>query len=392
MIQTLIKNYHLQKSKIGQYLNLRIFGFFAAITFLIFMIVFGNQFILTVRESVERGIPFQELLPIISLNMLRDIPLIVTLSLFLSIILSISQLYKNSEAVVMNSIGLGRREFAVIIQPIVFLIFFIMIIFTAYIIPAAKYEKNIIENKAENSSEFSFITEGEFENFKNGEIVFFASNSKTIDDDLIQNMEEIFIYAFNNNVPIIIIASEAQKYLNSENKGTYLRLKDGIRYEGFPSSENKKILEFDLYDLEIISGEVKDAINISRTIESLKTQDLLSNGDNLSLAELQWRFSQPISLLILSFIGVFLGKTSPRSSKGLGLIFGVAIFIVYNNGLLLCKSAIENGGLNPFLGFFGIHFLIITVFLLIYKLTELNLYNFIDKMSFFNPSKKKYHA
>ena len=392
MIQIFLSNYYLQKSKIGKYLNFKLLAFFLAISFIVFIIVFGNQFVLTVKESVEKGIPFQELLPIVSLNMLRDIPLIITLSIFLSIILSISQLYKNSEAVVMNSIGLGSKQFLVIIQPVVFLVFLLMLVFTSYIIPTAQHEKNKIEDKADKSSEFSFITEGEFEDFKNGEIVFFASNSKTIDQDLVQNMEEIFIYSFNDEEPIIIIASEAQKYVNPENKSTYLRLRNGKRYQGFPSYQNKKILDFDIYDLEIISGETKDLIDVSRTIESLNTQELLSDGGNLALAEFQWRLSQPISLLILSFIGVILGKTSPRSSKGLGLIFGVAVFILYNHGLLIARSAIESGYLHPVLGLFGVHLIVIIIFFSIYKLTELNLYNIIDKMTFFNFLKKNNHV
>ncbi len=392
MIQIFLSNYYLQKSKIGKYLNFKLLAFFLAIFFIVFIVVFGNQFVLIFKQSALKGIPFQELLPIASLKMLRDIPLIVTLSIFLSIILSISQLYKNSEAVVMNSIGLGIKQFLVIIQPVVFLAFLLMLVFTSYIIPTAQHEKNKIEDKADKSSEFSFITEGEFEDFKNGEIVFFASNSKTIDQELVQNMEEIFIYSFNDEEPIIIIASEAQKIINPENNSTYLRLRNGKRYHGFPGYQNKKILDFDIYDLEIISGETKDLIDVSRTIESLNTQELLSDGGNLALAEFQWRLSQPISLLILSFIGVILGKTSPRSSKGLGLIFGVAAFILYNHSLLITRSAIESGYLHPVLGLFGVHLIVIIIFFSIYKLTELNLYNIIDKMTFFNFLKKNNHV
>ena len=35
-----------------------------------------------------------------------------------------------------------------------------------------------MEEETKNASEFSFITEGEFEVFKQGEIVFYASESK----------------------------------------------------------------------------------------------------------------------------------------------------------------------------------------------------------------------
>ena len=83
--------------------------FFVSIFFIIGLIVFGNQFVLTVQESLEHGIPFRELIPIVGFNMLRDVPVILSLSLFLAIIISISQLYKNSEAVIMNSFGIDDK-------------------------------------------------------------------------------------------------------------------------------------------------------------------------------------------------------------------------------------------------------------------------------------------
>ena len=100
--------------------------FFVSIFFIIGLVVFGNQFVLTVQESVEHGIPFRELMPIVSFNMLRDLPVILSLSLFLAIIVSISQLYKNSEAVVMNSFGINDKSFIYCLQPIIILSFVIL--------------------------------------------------------------------------------------------------------------------------------------------------------------------------------------------------------------------------------------------------------------------------
>ena len=100
----LLKFFKFKNTIISRYLLSNLFIFFIAITFIIGLIVFGNQFVLTVQESISFGIPIKELMPLIGFNMLRDIPIILNLSLFLSIIITISQLYKNSEAVVMNSI------------------------------------------------------------------------------------------------------------------------------------------------------------------------------------------------------------------------------------------------------------------------------------------------
>jgi lipopolysaccharide export system permease protein len=387
----LLKIFNFQNTIISRYLLRSLALFFLAITFVIGLLVFGNQFVLTVQESVEHGIPFAELMPLVGFNMLRDIPIILTLSFFLSIIITISQFYKNSEAVVMNSIGLGDKNFINIIQPIVIFLFLIVFFLSIFAVPWAKQHKSLAEDETINASEFSFISEGKFESFKDGEIVFYASDSSKLDSAGEQNMEEIFIYSSDNENPIIVFASEATKYIDIKTKSTYLRLKDGVRYEGLPSNNNIKILDFEAYDLEIVSGEVIKSISNFSKIEEKNSVDLLVEGGLLANAEMQWRFSQPISILILSVFGVFLGKSSPRSGKGVNLIIGLVVFMLYNNGLLLAKTSIENGQLSPIIGMWAIHLFLIIFLIFFYQFREGKVTQFIDKILFLN-NKEKNHA
>lgn len=111
MQKKLLSIFKYQNSLIARYIRRNLVTLFFAIFFIIELVLFGNQFVLMVQESVERGIPLQELMPLVSFNMIRDVSLILSLSLFLAIILTISQLYKNSEAVVMNSLGLNDKHF-----------------------------------------------------------------------------------------------------------------------------------------------------------------------------------------------------------------------------------------------------------------------------------------
>ena len=373
-----------QNSRIAKYIRRNLVTLFFAIIFIIGLVVFGNQFVMMVQESVERGIPLQELMPLVSFNMIRDVSLILSLSLFLAIILTISQLYKNSEAVVMNSLGLSDKHFIVFIQPLVLLSFVIIFFLTIYAVPWAMQQKNIMEEETKNASEFSFITAGEFEVFKQGKIVFYASESKSLDTIEGQNMEEIFIYAFVNEKPVIVLASEAKKYIDSESKSIYLRLKDGVRYQGIPGNENINILNFDWYDLEIVSGELQKSIVIYTKIEGKSTLDLIKEGGRYANAELQWRLSQPITVLILSVIGVFLGKTSPRGGKGVNLLIGIIVFMLYYNGLLIAKSAIELGQMDPIIGLWGVHLLMVLLLLLLYQFRQMRIANYLDKISLFN--------
>jgi len=386
----LIKIFKYQNTIISRYLLSNLIVFFFAITFIIGLIVFGNQFVLTAQESISLGIPIKELMPLIGFNMLRDIPIILSLSLFLSIIITISQLYKNSEAVVMNSIGLGDKNFMNLIKPIVFFTFIIIFYLTIFAVPWAKQQKSYAEDETVNASEFSFITEGKFESFKNGEIVFYASESKVNDIVGEQNMEEIFIYALDNDSPVIVLASEAKKYTDAQNDSIYLRLKNGTRYEGLPGNENINILNFEKYDLEIVSGDFQKSIVSFSEIEEKNTIDLLREGGLKANAEIQWRISQPISVLILSIFGVFLGKTSPRTGKGINLIIGIVVFMLYNNALLVAKSAIENDRLSPLIGMWSIHLLLLLILIIFYQFRQGKVAYFVDKIAFFNFKEKSH--
>ena len=387
----LLEFFSFKTTKIAKYIMRNLVAYFCVITFIIGLVVFGNQFVLTVQESIDRGIPFQELMPLISFNMIRDVPIILVLSIFLAVIITISQLYKNSEAIVMNSIGLGDKAFLSVIKPLAIILFLFVLFLTAYAVPWAKQQKSVAEEETKNASEFSFITEGKFESFKKGDIVFYASDSTSIDVDGVQNMEEIFIYASDNGNPVIVLASEATKYIDPESKSIYLRLRDGVRYQGLPSSENINILNFDSYDLEVVSGEVQKSIASFTEIEEKTTLDLLRQGGLLAIAELQWRLSLPLSILILLVFAVYLGKTSPRGGKGINILIGIFVFMLYNNGLLVAKSSIENGLLSPIIGMWVIHLIAILFLMLLYQFRQGKIMYFIDKITIFN-NKKKSHA
>ena len=391
MQKKLLSIFKYQNSRIAKYIRRNLLTLFSAIIFIIGLILFGNQFVLIAQDSVEQGIPLKELMPLVTFNMIRDVSLILSLSLFLAIILTISQLYKNSEAVVMNSLGLSDKHFIIFIQPIVLLSFVIIFFLTIYAVPWAKQQKNIMEEETKSASEFSFITEGEFEIFKQGDVVFYASKSKSLDTIGEQNMEEIFIYVFDNDNPVIVLASEATKYIDSESESIYLRLKDGKRYMGVPSNENINIMDFDLYDLEIVSGELQKSVAIYTNIEGKNTLDLIKEGGRYANAELQWRLSQPITVLILSVIGVFLGKVSPRGGKGVNLLIGVVVFMLYYNGLLVAKSSIELGQMNSIIGLWGVHFLMVVLLFLLYQFRQRKISNYLDKISIFN-KKEKIHV
>ena len=391
MKRTPFNTFKYKNTRIARYIRRNVVVLFFAIFLIVGLVVFGNQFVLRAQDSIAQGFPIQEIMPLISYNMIRDFPLIFSLSFFLAIILAVTQLYKNSEAIVMNSLGLGDKHFIVILQPLVIASFLTLLFLTTTAVPWSKQQKNIIEEENKNASEFSFIKEGEFEEFQNGEIVFYASESSTPDSKAEQNMEEIFISAKSKENSIIVLAPEAIKFTDPETNNVYLRLKNGTRYQDITSSVNKNILNFNQYNIQIISGDIQNTITQYTAIEGRKTLELFKEENPLASAELQWRFSPPISLLILSILGVLLGKASPRSGKSIGLLIGVIVFLLYNNGLLIAKNSVERGELDPIIGLWSVHLLVLILTFIFYLLSNRTFSGYLDKISTFT-SKEKKHA
>ena len=381
MKRALFNIFKYQNTRIARYIRWNVIVLFFAIILVVGLIVFGNQFVLMAQESIERGIPIEELIPLINYNMIRDFPLILSLSLFLAIILAVTQLYKNSEAIVMNSLGLGDKQFIIFLRPLVAVSFLILLFLTTSAVPWSKQQKYLIEEENKSASEFSFIKEGEFEEFKDGEIVFYASKSSTPDSKTEQYMEEIFIYAKSNENSLIVLASEAIKFTDPETRHVYLRLRDGTRYQNMAGLDSKNILDFDQYDLQIISGDMQNTVTQYTAIEGVNTLELFKGEGPLVSAELQWRLSPPISLLILSALGVLLGKASPRSGRSIGLLIGVVVFMLYNNVLLIAKNSVERGELDPIIGLWSVHLLVILLTFIFYQLRNRKISGYLDKIS-----------
>lgn len=383
-LATIVK---FQNSIISKYLmrNVVFSSFFIFVV--IGLIIFGNQFVLVIKQNATAGLAITDLFPLIGLEMIKNIPLILSLSLFLAVIFTIMQLYKNSEAIAMNAVGIGDKNFMIFIQPVVLTVAAVALLLTLFITPWSQQQKHKIIQYNASTSKFSLIKAGEFQTFKNGEVVFYAAKINNELDNNQRQMSDVFIYAENDNRPITFLAKEATRYTDAATGNIYLRLKHGTSYHGFADNKNKcqqdlcyEIRNFEQYDWLVTDAEASRNFENYKQIEGKNTVDLFGNNRPNETAELQWRFSQPLGIVLLSILGVLLGKSSPRGGKNLGLLIGVLVFILYNNALLFSKSALEQGQLSAIIGLWWVHLLMLFIILIFYFLRHQKLAQTLDKI------------
>jgi len=79
------------------------------------------------------------------------------------------------------------------------------------------------------------------------------------------------------------------------------------------------------------------------------------------MAELEWRISLALSVLVLTLLAVPLSKVKPKQGRYAKLAPAVLFYIVYANLLFLARAWIKKGVLAPWLGIWWVHLLILLI-------------------------------
>jgi lipopolysaccharide export system permease protein len=177
-------------------------------------------------------------------------------------------------------------------------------------------------------------------------------------------MENVFIHLYWKERPVMMSASRA-KLVKGENSGEhFLELLDGTRYEGEPGTHEFRRIEFKKHRILIKQerNDVQEAKHYARTSDSL-----WSSPDRADQAEMQWRISLPLSILILSLLAVPLSKVKPRQGQYGKLFAALLFYILYVNLLAVAKTWTVKGQVPVMIGVWWVHVLVLVIALYLLK-------------------------
>jgi lipopolysaccharide export system permease protein len=313
-----------------KYLTKNILVVFFAIFFIIIFLIFGNAFTSVLKSSLSQNLDIPSVLLLVLIRSLKDMPIIISLSFFIAVIIAIGKSYKDSEIYAINSAGIGEiKIFKKITIPVV-VATSISLFISMFLVPYSNIVKEKILQKNASASEFNFIKNQEFQSFQNGNITLYSSGGKN------NSLGNIFIYSKNKNNNSIILAKDGIRYQDSLDN-VYIRLKHGAKYDGFLAISDKKITDFETMDIQIFTKKTNNH-ELKTNSDSKFINVLLRDMNRNNISEIWWRVSLPLSLIILSAIGIFLSKTPPRGGKNFSVLYGVILFAVYLNFLKSYKD------------------------------------------------------
>lgn len=327
----------------------------------IFLIILGivvAQRAGNIVRQVSKGIlPNDSIGTILTFSLIKLMPLILSLAIFLAVLLTLTRWHRDSEMVIWFSAGLSLKQWLWPILRLVTPVILIITLLSLYVMPWATDKAEAYREQLKKRDELASISPGTFKESSNGERIYFVESF----DKLGYEVKNIFAQTRQHNKTGIITANRGSRY-QAENGDNFLVLHHGHRYETQSNVLEVSTTEFERYEIRI---ETKESAPEPITTQAKSTYDLLTDASQADHAEFQWRLAIPVSATILVLMAIPLSFVNPRAGRSLNVMSALLIFIIYNNMLSIFQAWISQGRIHPWVGLWPVHgcFVLLTVYL-----------------------------
>ncbi len=332
--------------------------------FLVFATLLGivviSQLIRFLSDAVGGKLAVDGVLALLGFSALNYLPVLLSLSLFISILLTLSRCYRDSEMVVWFTAGIGLTRW---IRPVLWYampVVMVIALLSLVLSPWALRKSDEYRNKLDSRDEVTTVTPGTFHESAQADRVYFVESVDT-KSGLIGN---VFVRSIQNSQLGTMVARHGVQE-TMPNGDRFLVLLNGTRYEGIPGQRDYRIVDFERYAMRIDSAPTKQELPNVRT---LNTPALWRHPTTWNLSELEWRLGLPISAAVLSLLAVALSYVNPRAGRSFNLVLALVLYMLYSNMISVTNAWVGQGKLSPGIGLWGIHALMLLVAaLLFYK-------------------------
>ncbi len=303
----------------------------------VLVLIFGCYISTRYGEDAVHGLlPGSSVLQLILLRIVIALEVLLPTTIYLSVVIALGRLYRDAELTAMFACGIS-------ITKVIKSVFLISIVggllvacLSLFIRPWAWNQFFRIKTEAQANFDLTRMKGGIFYETNDGERVIFADKV----DQKENQAEHIFIQTKKGNSLQIIYGDQASQFEDETTGKLILQVQDGHLYEFSDINENVLILDFETSAMHLTPNDV---IRHEYKVKAAATKELLQSENLEEIAELQWRFTAPLSTALLALLGIPLSRSSPRQGKYVKAPVAILIFAVYYNFSALTKKWVSQG-------------------------------------------------
>lgn len=333
-----------------------------AVCLVLLMVIVSGRFVKYLAQAATGELDAGILLAVIGYRLPGFLELILPLAFFLGVLLSYGRFYVQSEMTVLSACGMSPRLLvAYTMIPAAFITLLVGWL-SLDVGPTGLRKAEALLTAQKERGELDGMAATHFYSLQGGKSVTYAEE---VDQD--GRMKDVFLAENNPDAEegrqlVLVVAEKGHQRHADPGQPGYLVLESGYRIQGVPGQADYQITYFEEYGQRLSKPKKKRR----RTkADTLPTSELWSSDQSAHKAALQWRFSVPILVLVVTLIAIPLSKTNPRQGRFARMLPAVLLYIIYLVMLNAARGALEDGKPNSVFGLWGVHLLFLAIALLL---------------------------
>jgi len=313
----------------------------------LFAVTLTTQLIRLLGQAAGGSVLSEGVLPLLGFAALNYLPVLLSLTVFISVLMAISRSYQDSEMVIWFSSGLSltawMKPVLAFAAPIVALI----AVLSLFLSPWAVERGNDYRRQMDKRDDLARVSPGVFREVADADRVFFVE-AVPGEEGSVQN---VFISSVRNGQTGIMVSKRGFRETAS-NGDRFIVLLNGRQYQGIPGQADFQVMNFERYALRVQNREPRTEQTSTKALSSVA---LLRDPTDPNLAELLWRIGLPMSALTLALLAIPLSFVNPRASRSVNLVFALLTYMVYSNVISIAQAWVSQGRLSFGTGWWIVH-------------------------------------
>lgn len=326
----------------------------------LFTITITVMLIRVLGQAAGGKVASADVIQLMGFAMMTYLPILLILTGFIAVLMTISRLYRDSEMIVWFASGQSLFKWVLPVlrfgAPLIVLISLLSFWGT----PWANKQSAELRERFEKREDVAKVTPGKFQESASAERIFFI-------EDLAQDLSKVkhvFVSTLKDNNQSIILSKEGEIETNTSGD-KFLIMKEGRRYDiPLNAKDDYSIMEFERYGLLAASGSL--ATQANKNVRNLPLSLLLEERNPLHQGELLWRISLPLMALLLFLLAIPLSFVNPRAGRSMGLVVALLIFMTYSNMISVFQSWVVQEKYTFSMAWWPMHIVVLLLIILFF--------------------------
>ncbi len=324
----------------------------------LFTIVITVTLIRILGEAAVGNIASADVAALLGFAALSNLPVIISMTAFVSVLLVVARSYQDSEMVVWFASGLSLLRWIRPVLGIGIPLVLLTALLSLWLTPWAHRSAAEYKERFRNREDIARVSPGKFQESASGDKIFFVEGLAN-DSSLVRN---VFLRQTGERDSVVAAEQGGIRFDAFGNK--LLELYKGQRYDGGPGSAEFRTIEFQRYT--VVIARTSPALQDNKTARALSTMQLLQESKPEYLAELLWRVSTPLICLFQILLAIPLGFVNPRRGRALNVMIALVLAVTYSNAIGIMQASVSSGRLSLTTAWWPVHLAMLLLICLLF--------------------------